>query len=609
MKARDLPEGFEKVLQFNVYMRGNDGRDPQADLRYTVDEEYVRGTRESPAKNRERPAGPRDRSVEDLSPEDVGDIRSFLHRVKSETGDGDTRRTGDQPRDPLAEDTMFKPRNRDQRDLVGERTEEKTPDRGGYPSKGQQSPEGDYYLRNDDRERDSPSFADRRPARDSRAPEGYDDMGRDRDDSKYLEIFVRPKRGQTKLVYRENGEPAEIVHRFTPKKNYDRYNQEPEERQSSRKNLEEPDYRNEYRKPELYLPSSSHKKYVPRNQEDYPQSDAQSRGKRGSGMSEPQRTHYKDQPDNILVSDYEGGRPKTGSNGAYSNHPIPPEEAYARYSRVDGPGDTGNQGQGQYMPPARDRSRKPSFPEDRYEDRPYKESRGRYPNDLVEDPKHYRNDPMDDEERRRYQERQKELIDALYQEKNALKELVDRLCYRLDNEEPGARQYPEYDQPPRPRDEYVNVPPRTSTSPAPRPEWYPGPYKNPRDRNDVLSKSERKSPFDVDKKYGKTEWEMSEPYLRQHDKIGRTPPRNMNASPRDYSRSPAPARYEKTAPPRVNTYSPVRDSPKAGDQFCGLCDVYLDKDKFRRDMKDRSRQPSVERFQEGDNNRGKFGLK
>lgn len=614
MKAREMPEGFEKVLQFNVYMRGGEGRDPHSDVRYTVAEDYAprvpRDSVEKTGRETGRPSGYKDRSIEDLSPEDVGDIRSFLHRVKSETGDGDTRRTYEQPRDPLAEDTMFKPRNRDRTDNVGEMTQEKTPDRGGYERKGQTSPE-DYYLRNEDNGRLSPSFADdrRSPQKEqSRPSDRYDDQRKDKDDGRYLEIFVRPKRGQEKLVYRENGEPAEVVHRFTPRRDYDRYNEEPDQRSSQRKTYDEPDYRNDYRKPELYLPSSSHKKYVPKNEDDYPRTTTENRSKRGSAISEQRKDPYKERPDEIRVSDYDVPKQKTNSSGPYSNHPIPPEEAYARYSRVDGPRGQPSDADRQYNQPVRDRSRQPSFPEDRYPDRPIKESRGRYPDDLVDDPRSYKNAPMDDDERRRYQERQKELIDALYQEKNALKELVDRLCYRLDHEEPQGRAYPEYEPSQRPRDEYVNVPPLRNSSPSPRPEWHPGPYKNPRDRNEILSKSERKSPFDVDKKYGRTEWEMSEPYLKQYDKLGKSPTRNTNASPREYSRSPAPNRFERTAPPRVNTYSPVRDSPKAGDEFCGLCDVYLDKDKFRKDMADRGRNPSVDRFNEGGNNRGKVSL-
>lgn len=618
MKARDMPEGFEKVLQFNVYMRGGEGRDPLSDIKYTVADTYVpRDSTRDPVDLTPRqggqPGGYKDRSVEDLSPEDVGDIKSFLNRVKSETGDNDTRRTYPQePRNATMEETMFKPRIKDRPEYIGEMTQEKTPDRGGYDRKPKESPEGDYYLRNEPanyNQRPSPSYPEEGrspyPREEARPSDKWDDNPRDKDEDRYLEIFVRPKRGQDKLVYREDGKPAEFVHKFTPKKDYDRYNQEPEERVPQKRVPDDIDYRNEYRKPELYVPTSSHKKYVPRNDDDDLRSANQPANKRGSAMVEIPKEPYRERPEDARTTEYDAPRVKSHSSGAHSNYPIPPEEANVKYSRVDGPKAPTADAEQVYSPPPRDKSRKPYYPEDqRYDDRKPRDTRGRYPDDLVDRRKPPTDEPMTDDERKRYQERQKELIEALYNEKNALKELVDRLCHRLDTDQPPRREPYEYEQPPRPREEYVNVPARRSISPAPRQDWHPGPYKNPRDRNEVLARSERKSPFDVDKHQGKTEWEIKEPYLKQYDKIQRSPTRNVDPAPREYSRSPVPNRYERTAPPRVNTYSPVKDSPKTGDEFCGLCDVYLDKDKYRNDTAQKARNPSVHGFNQAGNSPG-----
>jgi hypothetical protein len=624
MKVREVPDGFEKVLQFNVYMRGAEGREPQSDVRYTVTDSYAprnasRDYQDRHSRDERGSGGYRGRPIGEISPEDVGDIRSFLHRVKSETGDDETRRTYEhRPRDETMEDTMFKPRRKDGPAQLGEMTEEKTPERANYGKKDQESPEGvHYYQRHADPNesyRPEAGLAEERRqsySKDDRLrAEDWEDDTRGREDPRYLEIFVRPKRGNEKLVYRENGEPAEIVHRFTPKKDYDRYNQEPEDRRSKLTEEDDSKYRQEYRKPELYVPTSSHKKYVPRNEEDYSRPSPKTDQKRPSTYSDHSKSQYKPRNDDIHISEYDLQRPKASSNHTNSNHPIPPEEAYARYSRVEEgkPKDLASDKGRPYTPGQTDKPKSIYKPDGRFDDRPSRESRGRYPDDLMDYRKpSYKPESMDDEERKRYQERQRELIDALYHEKNALKELVDRLCNRLDHDEPSGRNLDENEQGPRPREEYVNVPSRKSTSPAPKADWHPGPYKNSKDRADILSKSERKSPFDVDKRYGKTEWEISEPYLKQYEKFGKSPQRRVEQSPREGSRSPVPNRYERTAPPRVNTYSPVRDSPKAGDNFCGLCDVYLDKEKYRRDT-EKSRNPSVERFNDEANHYGKTFL-
>lgn len=598
MKVNSVPEGFDKVLQFNVYMKNGEQRDRRTDLLYTVKDEYeqsrpVRDSRDrgtvDPRTYRE---SSRDRQTDELTPDEVGDIRSFLNRVRSEPGEEDTRRSRDPQFANQVEETMFKPRDRDRTNEFGERTQEKTPQAPAGIKKARDSPETEGYFLRDDQE--GPLQRPIEPSAESRSRLEYDQIDRmnrepqgqsdKRDDGRYLEIFVRPKRGQEKLVYREDGEPAEVIHRFTPKKNYDRYNQEPEERIDTRVYPEDRDYRKEYRNPELRVPESSHKKYAPRYEEDerpYPGSATKQR-------TAPQPGYDQDYPpveNNRRPSQYNQERPRTEESEVYPMHRVDPEEAYGKQSRMSGikfyPSQEDDQPKASYQP-----RNKPLYPAEEFS-RPERSSRGRYPDDLVEDKRESYYEPMEDQERRKYQQRQKELIQALYDEKNALKELVDRLCNRLDNDEPNSK--PQYQVEVRPREEYVDVPRRKSKSPTPRPEWQDGPYKNTPERDDMLSKQRRKSPFDVDRNRGKTEWEINEPYLKQYEKLGRTPERKRRSeqydepSPTYNERHRTPNRYDRTAPPKIQTYSPVRESPKAGDEFCGLCDVYLDKDSYKRD--------------------------
>ena len=244
---------------------------------------------------------------------------------------------------------------------------------------------------------------------------------------------------------------------------------------------------------------------------------------------------------------------------------------------------------------------------------------------------------MTDEDQKRYAERQRELMDALQDEKVALRELVDKLTRRLDeteNSRPRAgsqTRSPAEDQNhqpvrnnnnPIPRDErpprtpsYMNRDPRNGGGefredeqmprPTPkgnsqatgireyeprrstsRPDWNPGPYKNPRNERDVLSPKPRKSPFDVDRATGKTEWELSEPYLKAHEKAARS---QRDRSDYSYDRGNERGRNTSNVDRRQSR------EPKTGDQFCGLCEVYDDKQKYNREpVRDRS----PERFNE-----------
>lgn len=597
MKVNSVPEGFDKVLQFNVYMKNGEQRDPRTDIRYTVKDDYKnpRPVRDSHDRLIGEPRGnrniSRDRPIEELTPDDVGDIRSFLNRVKSDAGDDDIRRSKDQPHFNTVEESMFKPRDRDRLNEYGERTQEKTP-QGPMPQKKVRgSPENEeYFLREASQRPDNrPSELsaddiyqqDHEDAENiSREPQEHAER---RDDGRYLEIFVRPKGGQERLVYREDGEPAEVVHRFTPKKNYDRYNQEPDQISDQKSYPDEQNYRKEFRNPELRMPQSNHKKYVPKYEEEKPYLGSTNK-KRSVPKSDYEQDHQPAAYDRKPVK-YSQEKPRLEEPEIYPMHRIDPDEAYARNSRVSNPKYYPTTDEPQQISAYQPRP-KTLYPVEAY-DRPEKNTRGRYPDDLVDDQPENDYEPMDEQERRKYQLRQKELIQALYDEKNALKELVDRLCTRLDNDE--ANQQPEYEVEVRPREEYVNVPPRKSKSPSPRPYWQDGPYKNAPERGDALSKQRRKSPFDVDPSRGKTEWEVKEPYLKQYDKLGRTPERKSRVEPYDepspnYNERPrTPNRHERTAPSKIQTYSPVRESPKAGDEFCGLCDVYVDKEKYKRD--------------------------
>lgn len=206
---------------------------------------------------------------------------------------------------------------------------------------------------------------------------------------------------------------------------------------------------------------------------------------------------------------------------------------------------------------------------------------------------------MTEEQLQRAYEKQNELLDSLQKDHKALRHLVDKLCQKIEDSpaprsnHKAVRPYPEDDErdyePERPRHTpdsrvYDEAPPKESyykhpaaprgrsrtPQPEPRQPWNEGPYRNPRDARDSLSPApRRKMPFDVDKTHGKTEWDMKEPYLKQYNRISDSPGK------------PATSKY--TSPREPAAVSPARRAPRSGDEFCGLCDVYVDKDRFRRD--------------------------
>lgn len=601
MKVENPPEGYDRILQFNVYMKNGElVRNGGSNVRYTVRED----NKNSYAKNQDysfdrrgeqdfrRPQS-RDRSPEDqLSPEEVGEIKSFINRVKSESHQGSEQGM---------EDTMFKPKpkSRDDRNMY-----EETRDRSPYQERKttpKRRPEGDYVDRDQ-----TQAFRPGRPA-----PENFPRYERGRDqnydplesgaeerplfpkDDKYLEIYVRPKKGQPKIVYTQNGEPAEIIHRFTPKKNYDRYPVD-EVESTSKKRQEIPE---DYRRPadDRPYPSTSKKPAV----RDPPQED---NDRSGARRNRDPYDRNNSQPEDMYEENPFKPQPR----------PAFPEED--RYEEED-----------MFRKP----SPRPSRPADvqreaadpRDQDQEYANP-PRYPKDAGSN----RKPGLSEEEKRRYADRQKELIQALQDEKNALKDLVDKLARRLDEKDSTSPQprnsrkdeYPGRDEQPPRRPSAIKQPPRSPRyredeafrEPSPddrpsrpkqnqrpsdqkyRPEWNPGPFKNQRDERDVLSPKPRKSPFDVDKNSGKTEWEMSEPYLKTHDRLSRTPPKPRTnefryENEREQERAHDTAYFERSRSP----------GPRAGDQFCGLCDVYDDKQNYQDEAYYRGLSPGRRDYQ------------
>lgn len=600
MKVDNPPEGYDRVLQFNVYMKNGElVRNGTSNVRYTIRDEsknaYTKNQDYSFDRRGEqdyrRPQS-RDRSPDDqLSPEEVGEIKSFINRVKSESNQGSEQGL---------EDTMFKPRPkpRDDRNMY-EDTRDRSPyqDRNTTPKRRS---DGEYADRDQ-----SQGYKPGKPAPDSYPrnervrDQTYDQLdpgAQDRQsfpkEDKYLEIYVKPKKGQPKIVYTHNGEPAEIIHRFTPKKSYDRYPAD-EEESTSKKRQELPE---DYRRPaeDRPFPSTSKK---PGNRESDPDDYDRSIGRNNRDPYDrktyPPEDSYEDNP--------------------FRPQPKPAAAEDDRYEQED-------------------RFRKPSPRPARPSDAP------REPVDLREREEEYPNAPrypkdtnsnrkpgLSEDEKKRYADRQKELIQALQDEKNALKDLVDKLARRLDEKDSNSPQprnsraddyFGREEQPPR-RPSAVKPPPRFREDDAYRdqspderpsrqkptgsgrpsdqkykPEWNPGPYKNARDDRDVLSPKPRKSPFDVDKNSGKTEWEMSEPYLKTHDRLSRTPPKPRTNefrydNERDQERAHETAYFDRSRSP----------GPRAGDQFCGLCDVYDDKQNYQYEAYNRGQIPDRHDYQ------------
>ncbi len=592
MKVENPPEGYDRILQFNVYMKNGElVRNGGSKVRYTVHEE----TKNSYSKNQEysfdrrrdqeyrRPQS-RERSPEDqLSPEEVGEIKSFINRVKSESN---------QDSEQGMEDTMFKPKPkpRDDRNYF-EDTRDRSPyqDRNTTPKRRS---DGEYLDRDQNQgNRPSKPAQDSYP-RDERTREqnyeqrdpGADDKPLFPKEDKYLEIFVKPKKGQPKIVYSHNGEPAEIIHRFTPKKNNDRY-PEDEEESTSKKRQEFPE---DFRRPtdDRAIPSTSKKPiYRESDQDDYDRNGGRRNRDPYDKQNNPPEDVYEENPFKPQP------RPAFAEPDQYEQ-----EDRYRKPSpRPSRPSNV---------------QREPADFRDQEEDN---QNATRYPKDASSSKK----PGLSDEEKRRYADRQKELIQALQDEKNALKDLVDKLARRLDEKDSNSPQprnprQDEYldreEQPPR-RPSAIRQPPKyreddAFREPSPddqqprpkptgrpsdqkyRPEWNPGPYKKSRDERDVLSPKPRKSPFDVDKNSGKTEWEMSEPYLKTHDRLSRTPPKPRTNefrydNERDIDRTHETAYFDRPRSP----------GPRAGDQFCGLCDVYDDKQNYQYEAYNRGSSP------------------
>ncbi len=497
MQVKSPPEGYERVVQFNVYVKnGSSGTKTLNNIKYTVRETNEIDERVQKTSSKESESGYK----RERNDKEVEDTQNFLDKVRIESEREDEKRVAD-PK----EETMFKPKRKSSGDQIGDKTQEKTPIERRKEGTGLQDNTGskDAFEHNDRAPNNRPDRSNfeqtdnrhQQPADNNRPP------SRDR----YLEIFVKPKKGQPSLVYSQEGEPAEIIHRFTPKKDFDRYRDQRDISVSGFK-FEEYELPPNFLQPELNDPPQREKKnLVPRRNES--QQD-----------QEEQKDLYR-------------RREKT-----------PKPDSSQRRMMIDDASD-----------------------ED-YDD-------------IVR-------------ERERLSKKQRDLIKVLEDEKNTLKNLVDRLSDTLEKrkdttpqkrppvnrfEEDVTDYHDEYRKPsprvvkpvPPPKEVFVEVPkrPKSKTPSIHKPHDQ---SKSPARRPDQIlsSPAPRRSPFDV--KDGRTEWDRKSAYLKQHERLGRTAPTKQNT--RGYEESDG--KYSNDNLRFQRNY----------ERACRECGQTLDKEKFRREM-------------------------
>jgi hypothetical protein len=574
MKVTSAQSGYDKVLQFNVYLGANgDLKSPTKNsqpIQYTVNEFENEGEEDrTPDRHAKRGQG-RGREEDGdedghLSPNEVTQIKQFLHRVKSESGDSTTGKNRPNNRDyqdnSEQEERPSRPKQKrsQPRDLEYIDEEEYGPDSRNRRGNEEGYEEPEAY----EEEEDVPRFKNTGPRvredvdpynrPDRRAKKTPEDERANEEDGRYLEIFIKPKKGGERLVYQHDGMPSEIVHKFTPKRG------------------------------------------VPERKEDVPVSTK------------------KKAPKKFEAEEYEPEQKRPSLE-------IPDEHEHNRYK-----------------------------PKGRPRDQEYQDSEDQGPSRANEDRESV---PNLQRKKKKYVEKQDELIQALIEEKDALKELVDQLCQekqpkqqrtpqpryvdedeeeqvrpaksrpkdkRPRNEDISSRardsEYDDEDMPDRrderrdrtprrvvaepPKDVYVKVPHRDSETrsknksitPSHRPSYVKSSQK------DLSSAPRRKSPFDVDPRHKKTEWEVNEPWLKQHDRLARTPTETGRPSKSPNSRvSEAKPRRDS----RDDQYYPRTDAkrrPKENNEFCALCEVYVDKERFLKDIgRNEDRRPRNDKY-------------
>jgi hypothetical protein len=467
MQSSTIPQGYDKVLQFNVYMK--DDIPVQADdLRYTVRNELVREVRrEDRREYREDYEDHRDRDHEryDRSRPSGSAIKG------SEIERRDREQDLDQTA-PMTPGERFREDDNNAQDKKN-RTPGTAAQTGVYPDSSpvkdrdrarERVREPEYTDHPDDHYEEEEDAApvndteDLPPRRTGPLDDTYPNNS-----SEYLEIFVKPQKGEPKLVYKQNGQPAEIVHRFSPRRNYDRYVDVPNDKKAP--NFSYDEFNRKYQRPELFHPAPySPTRYEPRNREVYPAS-----------RSAHKRVYQEVEDEDVEVIMYPQGSP-------------PPKEIIILRSRSN----------------SRD-SR----------DQPF------------------------------VNHRQRELINALREEKNALTYCVNKLSNALDHHEDSHFQ--RVKSKPPPPDENVRVPKRATTKTPNRHRkqcWDSSPPKQDFQRRLSPSPS-RKYPFDINPKGSRTEWD---------EKRGTM------------------GRYNYPVYREVRAFSPSTRPPQEGDGFVGYCE-------------------------------------
>ena len=273
MEVQRVPQGFEKVLQFNVYVRNSKNRDGEygESVRYTVSNVDERGRKngDGEVRDNERKEDKGTKTKEEG--DTVGsNLKEKVGNINNDEDDQEQQESTPRERKGSLEDTMFKPKNEGGK--VGNRqemTQEKTPpgnrnkfgddeedDRAEVKSKGTSGKGKESTLKRGDLDEDE---EDDRIERERKRPPSKD---------KYLQIFVKPKNGKHQLVYSHEGETDEVVHRFSPHRADRGGNVDDENVRTS--NFEFDEMPPEHKKPSLHSPPGRDKRsYTPKYDREY----------------------------------------------------------------------------------------------------------------------------------------------------------------------------------------------------------------------------------------------------------------------------------------------------------------------------------------------------
>lgn len=455
MQVKTPPEGYERVVQFNVYLKnGSSNNKAVNNLKYTVretsefDVNVQKTTSKDSGLNLDRESNIRE----------VEDIQNFLDKVRSDSEKEEMRVTDSK------EETMFRPKRKTFDDQLGEKTQEKTPVDRRKEEKILEARSGqkEKIEPNDLPPNNRPERSNLELTRRKEQHPGENDRALSKD--QYLEIFVKPKRGQPSLVYSQEGEPAEIIHRFTPKQEFSQYKDQRDISVSGFK-YEEYELPPNFLQPELNDPPQRAKKNLVPNRKDQ-------------------------QEDSDATDEQLGRRGKTPKAVPNQTRPQKEDENDHEYEDI-----------------VRERERLSKKQHDLIR--------------VLEDEKNTLKTLVDRltdtlEKKRNTTPQQRQPVGRFEE---------DQIEYHQEFRKPSPRIVKPVHPP---KEVYVEVPKRTKSKTPPIHKPHNDQSKSPSRRPDDLhsSPAPRKSPFDI--KDGRTEWDRKNAYLKQLEKFGRTAPTKQN---------------------------------------------------------------------------------